>query len=355
MVDLDAERRLRRKNARRIVGYWLYAILLMCSSVELYGMAGILPGLLISIAWGYVFLSRSRPWALAQVLVALVLCLCVILPAVPGAQRAARRTACRNNLKQIGLALHNYHDVHDGFPPAFTTDEEGRPLHSWRVLLLPHVDASPLYSRLDLSKPWNDPANLELLNERTPDVYQCPGTSHRHASHARSTHYVAVTGEETAWPTEGTRRIADFVDGTTNTAIIVECDMGILWYEPRDLTLEEALPVLSSLDGETAKGHLSGDSLYDYFSGRHILLADGSHRFMWHGLDSDVWQGLLLIADGSGDEWDSAAPRGEVRSEKLKVGNCVRLGVFLFLAIFPLPWVWLNPRSEVGIPQKCGD
>ena len=351
MVDLDAERRLRRRTLWRMLWYVVYGVALFALSVMTFGPAGVWPGLLIPLGWGYVFLSRSRPDALARVVIALVvglLALSVFLPVVQQARGASRRNTCKNNLRHIGLALHNFHDVHGSFPPAYAIDENGRPLHSWRVLLLPYLDEGELYVQLDLKKPWDDPANLALLTERMPEVYRCPSTS---GSGANTTHYIAVTGEGTAWPVEGASRIADFTDGTSNSALVVECDAGIPWYEPRDLTLAEALPVLTSLDGEAALGHVMRDFLYDDFIGRHVVLADGSARFLSHGLDADVWRELLLIDDGSGNEWDSAATRAEVKSERLKFGNCVRLGVFLFLAIFPLPWVWLNPRSEVGIPK----
>src|SRR5207248_11120546 len=61
----------------------------------------------------------------------------LMLPAVQQAREAARRTQCSNNLRQIGLALHNYAQVYGSFPPAFVADEEGKPMHSWRVLILP--------------------------------------------------------------------------------------------------------------------------------------------------------------------------------------------------------------------------
>lgn len=64
----------------------------------------------------------------------------LFLPATRNVRPAAYRSQCKNNLKQIGLALHNYHDEYQAFPPAYTVDADGKPLHSWRTLILPYME-----------------------------------------------------------------------------------------------------------------------------------------------------------------------------------------------------------------------
>ncbi|HEY4260168.1 MAG TPA: DUF1559 domain-containing protein, partial [Schlesneria sp.] len=81
----------------------------------------------------------------------------LFIPLPRRAGEAARRTQCKNNLKLIGLALYNYHDLYGAFPPAYTVDRHGKQLHSWRTLILPFLDQMPLYQKIDLSKPWDDP------------------------------------------------------------------------------------------------------------------------------------------------------------------------------------------------------
>src|SRR5687767_14136115 len=84
--------------------------------------------------------NRVASALIALVAIGLVLC-CLIpafMPAV-GSRPPSKRTQCKNNLKQIALALHNYHDVYGSFPPAYIADKDGRPMHSWRVLLLPYI------------------------------------------------------------------------------------------------------------------------------------------------------------------------------------------------------------------------
>lgn len=73
-------------------------------------------------------------------------------------------------------ALHNHASKNGGqFPPAYTVDSNGKPLHSWRTLILAHLDQRALYERIDFSKPWDDPANSEALKTAI-DVYSCPAS-----------------------------------------------------------------------------------------------------------------------------------------------------------------------------------
>src|SRR5436190_7601184 len=79
----------------------------------------------------------------------------LLLPAMRfGTREAARRMQCSNHLKQIGLALQNYHDEYKSLPPAYIADTEGKPMHSWRVLILPFMEQKPLYDKYDFNEPW---------------------------------------------------------------------------------------------------------------------------------------------------------------------------------------------------------
>ncbi len=77
----------------------------------------------------------------------------LMIPAVSEGHKAARRMQCSNNLKQIGLAFHNYHSAYGSLPPAYTVDADGNRLHSWRTLILPFIDQSALVQQIDLNKP----------------------------------------------------------------------------------------------------------------------------------------------------------------------------------------------------------
>ena len=87
-----------------------------------------------------------------------------IFVALADAVRTARHTAISMNsaahLNQLQLAFHNYHQAYGQFPPAFIADDNGTPMHSWRVLILPYIEQQALYNAYDFSEPWNGPKKL---------------------------------------------------------------------------------------------------------------------------------------------------------------------------------------------------
>jgi hypothetical protein len=84
-----------------------------------------------------------------------------------------RRYSCRNNIKQILWALHSYHEKHGHFPPAYVADKDGRPMHSWRVLILPYLDHDDVYKKYRMDEPWDGPNNRKLWDIRMGE-YECP-------------------------------------------------------------------------------------------------------------------------------------------------------------------------------------
>ena len=97
--------------------------------------------------------------------------LAVVVPAIRAARTAARRMSCQNNLKQIALAFHNYHDVYKTFPWATTYADDGTPMHSWRVRLMPYMESGSFYDMYVSNKePWNGP-KISLLGDEIPDTW----------------------------------------------------------------------------------------------------------------------------------------------------------------------------------------
>src|SRR4051794_27348607 len=121
--------------------------------------------------------SARQGFTLVECLVVmaiLAILIALLLPAVrSSAGPAARRAQCTNNLKQIAMALHNYEQVYNALPPAYTVDAVGRPLHSWRTLILPYLEQETLYQTIDLSKSWDDPANAGA-RETLLSTFHCP-------------------------------------------------------------------------------------------------------------------------------------------------------------------------------------
>jgi uncharacterized protein DUF1559 len=166
----------------------------------------------------------------------------LLLPAVQAAREAARRMQSTNNMKQISLAMMNYHDVYGTFPPAVVADANGKPLYSGRVLLLPFMEQAPLFEQFHKDEPWDSPNNLPL-SQRPMKVFQDPSAP---PNMSGQTDYLFVTGTGTVMePKPGGMKIADITDGTSNTMSMVEFKgTGVNWAEPRDfdVTQPTALP-----------------------------------------------------------------------------------------------------------------
>jgi hypothetical protein len=167
----------------------------------------------------------------------------------------------QNNVRQIVLALHNYHDVYGTLPPAVVTDANGAPLYSGRVLLLPYMEQEALYSQFDLTQAWDSPRNLALSQTTIPTFVNPSGVNQA----AGQTDYLFVTGAKTVF--EGTRatKFSEVTDGTSNTLIMIDVkNSGISWAEPKDLDIWQPLAL--------PQGNHPG--------GNVVGMADGSVRFM---------------------------------------------------------------------------
>ena len=216
----------------------------------------------------------------------------LLLPAVQAAREAARRSQCSNNLKQIGLAMHNYHESYKTFPAAVIADENGRAMHSWRVAILPFMEQQVLFSQYDFDVPWDDPNNQALMNMPVM-AYRCPSDpTSSGSSPLCETNYVMVVGKGTLGgePNEAVR-MRDITDGTSNTILAIEVGgSGIPWIEPRDVTVEEAVTFITNPAASQFKPTHPG--------GVQVAMADGSTRFIANTIDPRMLRALLTRDDG---------------------------------------------------------
>ncbi|MBU4272786.1 MAG: DUF1559 domain-containing protein [Planctomycetes bacterium] len=159
--------------------------------------------------------------------------------AVLAAREAARDCACRCHLKQITLAMHNYHQAYKCLPPAYIADADGKPMHSWRVLLLPYLSSYDVYKRYRFDEPWDSPNNLAVaaVAKEAALLFHCP--SQPEVDYP-ITNYVMVVGPHTISDGPHSRKFEEIIDGISNTIMVVEvADSGIRWTEPRDLQFDE--------------------------------------------------------------------------------------------------------------------
>ncbi|WP_339728518.1 DUF1559 domain-containing protein [uncultured Gimesia sp.] len=282
----------------------------------------------------------KRGFTLIELLVVIAIIailIALLLPAVQQAREAARRSTCKNNLKQIGLAMHNYHDVASMFPPAEvtvrthldgSTNNWGGHAGNWITLMLPYMDEAPQYNKINFSLPYNGSTENIDAFKRPYKLMLCPsnpmGTNTLSSADSHFIHYYAVIGsggtqERQNWainPTsqknirgifyqDSNTKIRDILDGTTNTVAIVEAR----GYQPN--ALDDILNVADSRGmrfghhTQTNAATFPINGIFRWFApssfhvgGIHVLLADGSVRFISENIDATIWSRLGSMADG---------------------------------------------------------
>jgi hypothetical protein len=216
----------------------LLAMVVVGTSVALAGPLGfLLAGYCLLFIWAIRAAVANRPggnWAVTGLLLFGVVVFCLI-PVMPRAGPAARRSQCCNHLLQLNLALHIYRDTHGCFPPPYLADKDGKPMHSWRVLILPYMEQFALWKSYKFDEPWDSPNNRRLAAMR-PAAFRCPADG---SETPTATSYVMVTGPETASDAIAKGKLDGQV-GPNRILLAEVADSGITWTEPRDLTLDEA-------------------------------------------------------------------------------------------------------------------
>lgn len=223
-----------------------------------------------------------------------VLLVALLLPAIQQSREiVSYGPTCKTNLKQIGLAFHNYFEAHAALPPQVSED----PALSWRVALLPYVDQAPLSAKYDRTQTWNSAGNWPLAQERVP-VYACPQSSIAVTPGGPFyTSYAMPVGEGTVF--QGTRvpKFADITDGLSNTLFVVEaCDQKIIWSEPRDVLLDKLR--LGINQGSASPGSPPPVLSSSHPDGAYVVLANGAARFLSDKIDPETLRRLLLARDG---------------------------------------------------------
>jgi len=201
----------------------------------------------------------------------------LLLPAVQASREAARRSQCVNHLKQMGLAMFNFHSTENHFPAAAIADKDGKPLLSWRVAILPFLDQKALYEKFKLDEPWDSEHNKPLLAEM-PDVFKCPT---RQGAKDGETCYCVFTGENTPFDTSNGPLLANITDGTSNTLRVVESGTPVPWTKPDDL----------AFDPESKLPNFGATSSHP--GGFNALFMDGSVRFIKNSINQLILKALI--------------------------------------------------------------
>lgn len=298
-----------------------------------------------------------RAFTLIELLVVIAIIavlIALLLPAVQQAREAARRSQCKNNLKQLGLAMLNYHDTHRAYAANYaqrpsggsgqTIADTGR---SWLMFILPYIDNANLYNQINFNGPLvGNTVNTTVAQTIVP-TYLCPSDADNQgkmgnrsdvsaiwavnnykavagsnwASGLAGWNPVKTTGGKNANQTDGLNlgngilcsnqtnvnpptRIRDILDGTTNTLMIGEClpdwTSWAWWYNPNAVTATCAIPLNQVL--KVAKNQGDWPNNYAFFSrhsgGGHFALCDGSVRFVTENINLNTYRALATISAG---------------------------------------------------------
>ena len=315
-------------------------------------------------------MPRRKGFTLIELLVVIAiiaLLVSLLLPAVQQAREAARRTQSKNNLKQIGLAFHGYHDSHQVYPAAYLADTrhasrdsstyDGPNGFGWGAMLLPQLDQAPLYNRLRTDLACWDPLNATAVEINLP-VFMSPSATNssgptivKNASGTElarfgRSHYVANAGQDEPWGYQmedlssvadgplyrnSRTRAADVTDGLSSTVFIGEHSIvsvktwvgvvpgaSVCTIDPARFPITQcdraatlvnvhSGPAVAEIDPVTGFAPIHPPNsplchvcqMYSpHTGGSHILLGDGSVRFVSQYIHQPTWAALSSCRKG---------------------------------------------------------
>jgi len=161
----------------------------------------------------------------------------LLLPAVQKVRESTARVQSTNNLKQIALAMHGYHDAMGAFPPAAIVNKKGKPLLSWRVAVLPYLEQEALYKKFKLDEPWDSEHNLPL-SKVVIKTYTDP----RVATEPGLTYYKVFVGKDAGFSLLKGRSLVSILDGSSNTLMAVAAGDPVPWTKPEDFEYDKGKP-----------------------------------------------------------------------------------------------------------------
>jgi prepilin-type N-terminal cleavage/methylation domain-containing protein/prepilin-type processing-associated H-X9-DG protein len=285
-------------------------------------------------------LSR-RAFTLIELLVVIAIIAILIgllVPAVQKVREAAARTQCSNNLKQLGLALHDFHDTYKGFPPARVTQPA---THSWVPFVLPYLEQQPLYKQYNFNVSWNNAANTAVIGTNVV-VLLCPaapdsaqGTGGRALTdYSPTTRFTSPNPFVTALPAVDAtyngvlglnvrRKLTEITDGSSNTLLLAEsANRSELWQMGKqintsgttgswgnpgnELTVSGFNPTTNAVPGPCGVNCSNDNQIYSFHTGlANVVFADGSVRSL--RASTDVGVVIALLTRNGGEQVSPAS------------------------------------------------
>ena len=293
-------------------------------------------------------MRKRRGFTLIELLVVIAIIailIALLLPAVQQAREAARRASCKNNMRQLGIALHNYHDTFGTLPPGWIgvsqrrADVEGESGFGWGTMILPNLEQSPIYSTLNFSRPMDVAPNRPELS-RFLTVFACPsdpkpdvfkiedrngteielatsnymgvfGTVELHGcENPPGTFPVSSSGQcrsDGAFFHNSAVRFRDFIDGSSSTLLIGERttfndpDEGLFygtWSGALPEVEEAPARILGHAEHPPNEREHAEDFGSSHVGGAQFVLGDGHIQFISDSIDEEIFSSLATLAGG---------------------------------------------------------
>jgi hypothetical protein len=280
---------------------------------------------LAALVWAGVRTARQRTLRSFLTATLLLLGFPSLIAAVASHRAMSPHTppVCESNLTRISLALDSYEVIYGRFPPPYVADSQGRPLHSWRVLILPYLGHQALYNTYNFDEPWDGPNNRKL-HSTIVDCFHCPDESPQVP--ATTTSYLAVVGPGSAWLCFRPTRLQHIGPSDPGFSLLVveSYASGVHWMEPRDLHARQAPAAVQSPRGQTITVGHNGWG--------HSVITMGTKGAVEPWMSDSVAAALADDPDGSTVWipqllWDDFArrPRGEIEQNLLSADAAKRI------------------------------
>ena len=282
--------------------------------------------LFVLIVWGIVFFS-SRPWIMLGLLLLGVIVVSALWPTIQVLREPPYYASCRNNLKQIMLAIMTYESVNGRFPKdRIVVLDDGTELrHSWRIEILPMLEQGALFNSYDFKEPWDGPNNAKLESSM-PAIFHCPSRKFD-----MKTSYRLVNGPGTAFEFGTTTGLTDLHDGASSTIGLIEDSSNPThWMEPGEFTAEEAAQAINSMTGAELV-HQDESFFYSTAFGSGFATLDGETHWWPPKSDKPMKAGAFLIDDGYLFDPDVYGQP----VVKIKYGVWSALAIYLVLILLP--------------------
>jgi type II secretory pathway pseudopilin PulG len=325
----------------------IYLFTLLATSFASFGPLGLFVAMFVEFIWLVILKRLKMTFVELLVVIAIVGTLVgLLIPASMAARESARRAACYRNLGLVAKALLLTAKTNGRLPQAVELDNQNRPLHSWRISVLPRVERLGIYDAYDRNEPWNSPKNSQTLNQSI-ELFVCPNDPPTNWN-APQTNYFAIIGSQTAWPEDRGLALNEITDGRSRTILILDvAGWNVPWGEPRDLTYDEAFNILigdprpSSRFAAVPYGPVihshHGDSGFFYkkqepASGVHAAFADGTVRFLPVPLPKEMAKALLTANAGDQVDWNEF---DRLTAPQLDYAKIYATIAFVIVALWP--------------------